>query len=525
MTISSSNSTITIAGNGTQTVFPFSFIGGFASNIVVLYNGPNGAVPVTLPTSAYTVSLNAATTGALWGVGGTVTYNPGDTPIAAGTSLTISRIVPLTQTTSISNQGPYAPNVIESALDILEMQIQQVSNRTTQFRGTWVTGTAYNPGDIVQDGANGANTFNYYICSLANTSGVWATDLANGDWSLSVSAVVPSATTTLTGAVTGTNISNIIATTITNNAVTYAKLQNSASGNALIANTSSSAGAYGELDLSAGQIVGVNGSGNLSGLSFAGAAISGTTITVPFLQSVYASVTSNALTFNYLGGALQFRSSNLITGAPVSLVVGAISITVPSGATLGTISGQQAQLALLVAYNGGSPVACIVNMAGGINLDETTLISPTTISSSATSASVVYSSSTVAANSPYRVVGYINITQTTAGIWASNPSLTQGAGGQAMASMQSLGFGQAWTNVSRSFGTTYYNTTSKPLTVACVANGSSASITPSVNGVALPQVSSSGTGAWVYSTFVVPVGMPYVVNSSGATLITWVELR
>lgn len=104
----------------------------------------------------------------------------------APTSLTIQRQVPLTQETEISNQGDFAPTVTEQALDTLCMELQQVSARTGQLRGTWITNTNYNYGDIVTDGINGNNTGNLYTCALSNTSGVWATDLANGDWSLAL---------------------------------------------------------------------------------------------------------------------------------------------------------------------------------------------------------------------------------------------------------------------------------------------------------------------------------------------------
>lgn len=66
------------------------------------------------------------------------------------------------------------------------MQGQQISARTGQIRGTWLTGTLYNFGDIVVDGANGNNTGNIYVCAIANTSTTWTNDLFLGDWSLAL---------------------------------------------------------------------------------------------------------------------------------------------------------------------------------------------------------------------------------------------------------------------------------------------------------------------------------------------------
>lgn len=183
MTVSTSQSSEIFLGNGATNTFTFSFIGVAAEDIQVIYSNPPSG-PITLLPSQYTLFLNPAAAGSLWGVGGTVTYPVSGSPIPDGSTLTISRILPLTQTTSISNQGNFYPQAIEQALDKLEMQIQQTSDRTVQWRGTWTTDTSYTVGDIVQDGINGADTGNYYMCILANTSGTWSTDLTNGDWQL-----------------------------------------------------------------------------------------------------------------------------------------------------------------------------------------------------------------------------------------------------------------------------------------------------------------------------------------------------
>lgn len=204
----------------------------------------------------------------------------------------------------------------------------------------------------------------------------------------------------------------------------------------------------------------------------------------------------------------------------------------PSGATLGTTAGAQAILAVLVAYNAGSPVLCVANVAGSVDLSETGAISPTTISSSATSASVIYSASAVVASSPYRVVGFIEVTEATAGTWATAPSLVQGAGGMAFASMQSFGFGQTWQNVmaSRALNTVYTNTTGRPIfvtisaqstngvgTLQCIVNG------VAINGSTAPSVSTTSSAA-----FVVPPGGTYSAapfSGNSLTLSLWAELR
>jgi hypothetical protein len=243
----------------------------------------------------------------------------------------------------------------------------------------------------------------------------------------------------------------------------------------------------------------------------------------PQIQTVSGSVATNALTVGYGGGALLFRNATLNSGTPVSAAVGSLSLVVPSGATLGTTSTVQAQLALLVAYNAGTPVLCIANVSGGVNLDETTLISPTTISSGATSASTIYSASTVASNSPFRVVGYITATEATAGTWATAPTLVQGAGGQAGTSLQSLGNGQTWANYSgsRTTSTTYYNITSKPIFVYVNAQNS-ANLQVIINGVSASAGVSNASQVPV--SFIVPPGASYSITGP-STVGDWFELR
>jgi hypothetical protein len=70
-----------------------------------------------------------------------------------------------------------------------------------------------------------------------------------------------------------------------------------------------------------------------------------------------------------------------------------------------------------------------VNIAGGNDLSETGLISTTAIAAASNSASTIYST-TARTSVAYRVLGYIESTQATAGTWAATPSLIQGVGGQ-----------------------------------------------------------------------------------------------
>jgi hypothetical protein len=211
------------------------------------------------------------------------------------------------------------------------------------------------------------------------------------------------------------------------------------------------------------------------------------------IQSITAVVAANALTVTLNPTTLDFRSSTLTSGTVVTrTIASAISVVVSSGSTLGTVSAVESRIVVLALDNAGTVELAVVNIAGGTNLTETGLISTTAEGGvgAADSASVVYST-TARTNVAYRVVGYVESTQTTAGTWATTPSTIQGCGGQALTAMSSFGYGQTWQAVTRTSGTTYYNTTGKPIFISAVANNSaSTSLKLTVNSVDLATVAS-----------------------------------
>lgn len=145
-----------------------------------------------------------------------------------------------------------------------------------------------------------------------------------------------------------------------------------------------------------------------------------------------ATVASNAMTCTALPSVIDFRSATLASGALVPrLTTEAQSLTVPSGATLGTVSGRVAQLLLLAVDNGTAWEPAIVNPNSLSDWDEAGLISVTAISSGSDSANVVYGA-TARTNRPYRVISIITTTQATAGTWATAPTQVQPVFGKAV---------------------------------------------------------------------------------------------
>ena len=258
-------------------------------------------------------------------------------------------------------------------------------------------------------------------------------------------------------------------------------------------------------------------------------AATGTVGAYPQIYPISASVAANALTISASALVLDFRSTTLGSGTVTTVSGTPASLTVPSSATLGTVSATQSRLVVLAMNNSGTLELAVVNIAGGNQLDETTLISTTAISASATSSSTIYST-TARTNLAYRVIGYVESTQATAGTWATAPSTIQGYGGQALAAMSSLGYGQTWQNVaaSRANNTTYYNTTGKPIyvAVAMTSSGSTQPIAATVNSILFYGNSTTTAGTISSIEFVVPVGGSYSVTIvSFSAISTWTELR
>lgn len=216
MTIPTDISSQTFLGNNVTSTFTCNFVPGASdgSNLqVATYT--SSTIMQILPANLYSVNIGAPAPGEIWPTSFTVTYPLSGPAMSNNMFLSVSRILPFTQDIPYSNQGNIWPTAVETGVDTLEMQIQQIAARSTQFRGGWKSGVLYNLGDIVQDGTNGANTNNYYICQLSNTSSVWSTDLAAGDWALAVQAIIPSSaapTITLSGAVAGSGTTSIVTT-------------------------------------------------------------------------------------------------------------------------------------------------------------------------------------------------------------------------------------------------------------------------------------------------------------------------
>jgi hypothetical protein len=176
-------------------------------------------------------------------------------------------------------------------------------------------------------------------------------------------------------------------------------------------------------------VPGAPAAGTVTNASLADGAVYGPKMTSK-IEPVTGSVASNALTVTLNPTTLDFRSATIGSGTVNTRTIStAISAVVPSGATLGTTNAVLSKVTLIALDNAGTVELAVCN--GSLSLDESTLISTTVLDAASDSAAVIYSA-TARTNVPFRIVGYIESTQATAGTWATAPSKIQGYGGQAL---------------------------------------------------------------------------------------------
>lgn len=109
---------------------------------------------------------------------------------------------------------------------------------------------------------------------------------------------------------------------------------------------------------------------------------------------------------------IGFRGTSV--GYNIRSVTGALSVTIPSGTTIGTVSAAAETLYVYLQDNAGTVTMAVSLMA----YDEGTLLSTTAISGG-TLRTTIYSTAG-SSSLPTRLIGRVEETQATAGTWASN---------------------------------------------------------------------------------------------------------
>jgi hypothetical protein len=139
-----------------------------------------------------------------------------------------------------------------------------------------------------------------------------------------------------------------------------------------------------------------------------------------------ASTISNLISASLGIGKVDFRNAVLTNGTPVEYnVTSTLTLAMNStAASLGATTAVATSIIYAIVYNAGVPQLAVCNIHGGLQLDETNLITTTAIGSGSTSANVWYSTSAIATASQYRIIGLVNATWTSGTGWSS-PALVQ----------------------------------------------------------------------------------------------------
>lgn len=133
MTIAAIPNFKTFNGSGSTGPLYFSFV--FLDDSQITVEKTTAGV-----TAVLTANVDYTVAGAGSDSGGSVTLT---VALAIGSSLTVTRTVPVEQATSLPNQGPYFASTIEAALDYVTMICQQLQGQITSnlFLGLGILAT------------------------------------------------------------------------------------------------------------------------------------------------------------------------------------------------------------------------------------------------------------------------------------------------------------------------------------------------------------------------------------------------
>lgn len=484
MTVSTTANKVSYAGNGATTAFSFSFPGVDEDDIAVYITDSDGEI-TELASNLYTVTLTAAIPPNPTGIGGSVAYPLTGSPLAAGNTLTILRTLPITQPTSLANQGTSFQSVFEQALDQQTMIIQQLS----ELLGRQITVAVSDDDPTALPAAAERASMLMGFDADGNPIAVELTDAGEVLVSSAMIPVVEAASLALARTALGLGgLSTLgLGAGLENDGADNARVINTpstdATGQAVVASFhtderhASAAITYtfpavstlfdgfgffiyalgGDVTLAIN--AGDSFSGGTAGQSLVvpqGTRVFVSTdgVTTLFVRGVdplpYGLIQNAGLTASVAGGNLTvalvdrngnnastsspiiatFRSPTATNGGPVNLAItAALSIVAASGASLGTVNGVQSKVWVVLFNDGGNPRLGLINCLSDTDiypLGQYPVASSTQVSAGATAAQTFYTNGAAVSSKSYLVLGYltweIGNTIATAGVWSAAPS-------------------------------------------------------------------------------------------------------
>lgn len=172
-------------GNGSATVFSFSFKAFAAADLLVTKTSATGIETVLVLDSDYSVTLNVDQDAS---PGGSITYPISGSALATGEKLTIVGDLDYEQTTDLLGGGAFNAAVIESTFDRATIQIQQLEERLDRALSLPVSATASavlpvpDAGKVIAWDSTASALVNVDSTDLASTVAYanWRTDRYSG---------------------------------------------------------------------------------------------------------------------------------------------------------------------------------------------------------------------------------------------------------------------------------------------------------------------------------------------------------
>jgi len=415
MTVSSSTSKVSYNGNGSTTVFAYTFKVFDQDDLTVIVRSSTGTETTQTITTNYTVS------GVGDANGGNVTMV---TAPASGETLTILREQPLTQGLDLVPNDPFPAGSMEDSLDKLTFMVQTheeeiarsikasktntitsteftvsaadrankvfgfdgsgelaVTQELGTFRGDWGASTAYAVRDLVKD----TSTNNIFICVTAHTSSgsqPLTTNTDSAKWNLIVDAA--SASTSATNAAASAAAAATSETNAGNSATAAASSQSAAATSASNASTSETNAASSASAASTSE-TNAAASETAAGTSETNAATSATAASNS--ASAAATSASNAATSESNASTSQGAAATSATNAATSATTattkaGEASTSATNAATSETNAGNSATAAASSASAAATSETNAANSAAAAaaafdNFDDTYLGSKT----------------------------------------------------------------------------------------------------------------------------------------------------